>query len=80
MVERHPGPENRDFDVRLIVAATALEEASKRLVVFAERVRVAGPAFCKPEIRAECDHIRAAIGQVSDHMLRLYMDVIASEL
>ena len=63
-----------------MVAATALEEASKRLADFAERVRVAGPGVSKPAIRDECDRVRAAIGQVSDHMLRLYMDVIAAEL
>jgi len=80
MVEAHPGQEIRSFDERLVVAADVLEAASRRLREFAERVRIAGPGVSKPAIRDECDRVRAAIGQVSDHMLRLYMDVIAAEL
>lgn len=71
----------RSHEERILLAATALEEASARLVKLAERMHAAdAPWAMRPLIREECDLVRAAIGQVSDHMLRLYMDVIAEEL
>jgi len=72
--------DTRSHDERLVLAATALQEASARLLALAEKVRTAQDYTSKPAIRDECDKTRAAIGQVSDHLLRLYMDVIAEEL
>lgn len=80
MVEAHPGEEIRSVEERLVIAADVLEVASRDLRDFAERVRVAGLDVSTPAIRDECDRVRAAIGQVRDHMLRLYMDVLAAEL